>query len=161
MAVRPVKFVLLWVLVTTVIVVGMLTWRKHVIDRQERRRQHKSACSSCSSSGAGSLPLMDPEHNIREIIKQLILLEDHCAHGDAKFCEDCVTKHALAAEALAEEAITLDTMSRFTSVLNSLANTLRSVQKRMWQGDITPSDAAKEYRGIRKTLMPHANAMFA
>jgi hypothetical protein len=160
MTVRPVKFVLLWVLIMTVVVVGMLAWRKHVIAQKEKRRAHKPSCASCSSGGAGTLPLMDPEHNIREIIKQLVLLEDHCAHGDAKFCEDCVTKHALAAEALAEEAITLDTMSRFTAVLHTLASTLRSVQKRMWQGDLTPSDAAKEYRAIRKTLMPHANAMF-
>lgn len=53
------------------------------------------------------MDLMDPKHNLREIAKQLILLEDHMAHKN-KRCVDCITKHYLMVEGLLEEAITLD-----------------------------------------------------
>jgi len=53
------------------------------------------------------MDLMDPKHNLREIAKQLILLEDHMAHKH-KRCIDCMTKHYLMIEGLLEEAIILD-----------------------------------------------------
>jgi hypothetical protein len=53
------------------------------------------------------MSLMDPKHNLREIAKQLILLEDHMAHK-SKRCIDCMTKHYLMIEGLLEEAISLD-----------------------------------------------------
>lgn len=53
------------------------------------------------------MELMDPRHNMREVAKQLILLEDHMAHKP-KRCVDCITKHFLMVEGLLEEAITLD-----------------------------------------------------
>lgn len=154
------KISFFWIVIVTGLTVAVIAWQRHVQRKRERRQKHGKVCSSCASTGAGTLPLMDPEHNIREIIKQLVLLEDHCAHGESKFCEDCVTKHAMAAEALAEEAITLDTLDKFTPILQPLASSIRNIQKSMWNGDLTPSNASKEYRAIRKTLMPHANAMF-
>lgn len=157
---QTLKLVAGWIVLVTFLVLGLTMWQKHIQATRIQRQKHAQACTSCSSPGAGTLPLMDPEHNIREIIKQVVLLEDHCAHGDSKFCEDCVTKHAMAAEALAEEAITLDTSNKYSNVLGPLANLIRNVQRRMWQGDLTPSAAAREYRSIRKTLMPYANAMF-
>ena len=65
-----------------------------------------------SISGSGNanymkMSLMDPKHNLREIAKQLILLEDHMAHKP-KRCIDCITKHYLMVEGLLEEAVTLD-----------------------------------------------------
>ena len=53
------------------------------------------------------MSLMDPKHNLREIAKQLILLEDHMAHKE-KRCIDCITKHYLMTEGLLEETVTLD-----------------------------------------------------
>lgn len=162
---RIARLIVLWVIALTALALVGIAWTNHVRTkrlREERRKSHSQGCSSCSKGGAGvTLPLMDPAHNIREIIKQLVLLEDHCAHGESKFCADCVTKHALAAEALAEEAVTLDSKDQYAKVLAPLAAAMRNVQKRMWHGDITPEQAAKEYRAIRKTLMPHANEMFA
>lgn len=52
------------------------------------------------------LPVLRPAFNMREIVKQLILLEDHMFHAK-KRCPDCIKKHALTIEALAEECVTL------------------------------------------------------
>lgn len=48
------------------------------------------------------LPVMRPAQNMREIIKQCIMLEDHLVQSK-KRCPDCTSKHMLAIEALAEE----------------------------------------------------------
>jgi len=53
------------------------------------------------------LPVMDFRFNVREICKQLILLEDHLTHG-SKRCMDCCIKHFLTIEAFSEELLTLD-----------------------------------------------------
>jgi len=46
--------------------------------------------------------LTDPDFNFREMLKQLVLLEDHLTHT-YKVCPDCIRKHLLTVEALAEE----------------------------------------------------------
>lgn len=52
-------------------------------------------------------PLNSAEFNVREITKQLLLLEDHLS-DDEKYCIDCIRKHLLTVEALAEEATMMD-----------------------------------------------------
>lgn len=96
------------------------------------------------------LPIMDPLFNVREFCKQLILLEDHL-QIDGKRCLDCIRKHTLAAEALAEEAISLDTNRRYYSVLSSLPGKMQAVW-RMVQ-DKQYLEAAAECRKVRKPLM--------
>ena len=53
------------------------------------------------------LPVMDFRFNVREICKQIILLEDHLTHA-SKRCMDCCIKHFLTIEAFSEELLTLD-----------------------------------------------------
>ena len=50
---------------------------------------------------------MDPKFNAREIVKQSWLLEDHLITPQ-KNCCDCIKKHFLALEGLAEEAAALE-----------------------------------------------------
>jgi len=71
--------------------------------------------------------LMDPKHNIREVCKHLVLLEDHlnCA---SKRCMDCITKHLLAAEAYADEGVSLDTDGIYRASLSGTPDILRSIQ---------------------------------
>lgn len=52
------------------------------------------------------MPVMAPSFNMREIAKQLAMLEDHLNHA-SKRCRDCVAKHFLTIEGLAEECATL------------------------------------------------------
>lgn len=54
---------------------------------------------------AGSIH--DPRASVRELLKQLLLIENHCTGGDTRDCRQCVSKHLLAAEALADEAVSL------------------------------------------------------
>jgi hypothetical protein len=65
--------------------------------------------------------------NVREITKQMLLLEDHLADDD-KYCVDCIRKHLLLIEALAEEAVAIDPASPWTSTVIDLAK-----QARAWQ----------------------------
>lgn len=97
------------------------------------------------------LPVMDPRFNLREICKQCVLLEDHLTH-DEKRCTDCCTKHFLALEALAEEALTLDRQGLLDSSAKGLPNRIRQLQLR-WIQNPTPSTCAhisQQLRNIRK-----------
>lgn len=85
------------------------------------------ASTSEAMSGKTLLPVMNPAFNLREICKQCILLEDHLSH-DQKRCKDCCTKHFLALEALAEEAVTLDADGKFQSIVQHLPERIRELE---------------------------------
>lgn len=53
------------------------------------------------------LPVMEPAFNLREIAKQMLLLEAHLAVPRQR-CADCIRKHYATIEALAEEGASLD-----------------------------------------------------
>lgn len=76
----------------------------------------------------GMLPIMDPLHNAREIAKQLAMLEDHLIHP-SKRCHDCIRKHLLTAEGLAEEAVSLSSDADQHRVFGSAAVRLRGVSR--------------------------------
>jgi hypothetical protein len=96
------------------------------------------------------MKIFEPLHNLREMSKQLLLLEDHLAHP-AKFCPDCIRKHLLGAEALAEEAITLDKDGQYKDLLGSLPMQVRQISK-----DFTDnkdrSKLCQQARTLRKQL---------
>jgi hypothetical protein len=78
------------------------------------------------------LPVMDFRFNVREICKQIILLEDHLTHP-SKRCMDCCIKHFLTIEAFAEELLTLDTMNQIPDhptwkTLTTLPHHIRNLQ---------------------------------
>ena len=56
--------------------------------------------------GSSAPPLNSLQFNLREIAKQMLLVEDHLSIPD-KTCTDCIRKHLLLIEAYAEEAVTL------------------------------------------------------
>lgn len=76
------------------------------------------------------LPILEPEFNFREVAKQLLLLEDHL-NNSGKRCDDCIKKHCLTAEALMEEAISLDKNRKYEKFCKDidLPNKLRNLQK--------------------------------
>lgn len=96
------------------------------------------------------MPIFEPEHNFREIAKQLVLLEDHLVHPP-KRCGDCIRKHLLTAEALAEEAATLDKTGKHTKLTSWLPGRIRGVAQRVLAGD-DKAKLAQEVRQIRKRL---------
>ncbi len=102
--------------------------------------------------------LMDPKHNMREIAKQLILLEDHMAHKN-KRCVDCITKHFLMVEALLEEAITLDKdgahTKEVTEILDAIKPIMMDLIQKMKDKKITDElyqQACQICRSIRKKI---------
>lgn len=102
-----------------------------------------------SSSSSSLLPVMDPNFNLREICKQCILLEDHLTH-EQKRCTDCCTKHFLALEALAEEAITLDTHNTCADIKH-LPQMIRELELLWIQNPVQNSHKiSQKLRTIRK-----------
>lgn len=92
---------------------------------------------------------MDPLFNLREIVKHLLLLEDHLAHAH-KQCGDCIRKHLLTVEALADEAVALDPMGLHKALCGDLAE-----QARMWAEKLSDNvNVGPEIRQIRKQLTP-------
>lgn len=51
-------------------------------------------------------PLTDPVYNVKQIIKQSLLLEEHLVEPK-KRCQDCICKHFLTICGLQEEALSL------------------------------------------------------
>lgn len=96
-------------------------------------------------------PLNSADFNIREISKQMILLEDHLA-DDEKYCQDCIRKHLLAVEAYAEEAVTLDPYGRWVDECRRLAKIARDIMIKFSDG-VNKADLAQEIRVIRKRLV--------
>jgi hypothetical protein len=103
------------------------------------------------------LPIMDPVFNMREILKQVVLLEDHLFHAQ-KRCRDCVNKHFLTIEALAEEAISLACPVRKNcpEELDTLPGIVRGLHHRfdaVMGQDKEVKCVATELRHMRKALM--------
>ena len=90
--------------------------------------------------GLGELDpdLLEAPYNIRECCKQLLLLEDHL-FNPRKRCPDCIHKHRLTAEALADEARTLRGAERYP-VLRRLSVDVRGCK------------SAQDVRRVRKGL---------
>ncbi len=107
-------------------------------------------CKSCDSL----LPVLDPRFNMREICKQSVLLEDHLFQKE-KRCHDCIIKHFLTIEGLAEEAITLDKEQKYPELVD-LPQKIRVIEKNYIknQNDSKqPAITAQELREIRKGYM--------
>lgn len=117
---------------------------------------HQPTCGSgdescISATGDRLLPVLDPCFNMREICKQSILLEDHLFQTE-KRCTDCIKKHFLTLEGLAEEAITLDKEDEYNLHELRLPERLRELQKKFLQKE-EPQSIAQSLRQIRKPLM--------
>jgi hypothetical protein len=107
-------------------------------------------CKSCTDL----LPVMDPMYNMREMCKQIILLEDHLFQKE-KRCHDCICKHFLTIEALAEEAITLDKSHKYPE-LEDMPTKVRKITKKYINNHKDHSQHAitgQDLRELRKGLM--------
>jgi len=129
---------------------------------KEKDQKHISKCEECDkekgkcAEGCSDLlPVLDPMYNMREMCKQIILLEDHLFQKK-KRCHDCICKHFLTIEALAEEAITLDKDHKYTKELSEIPDNVRKIAKiyiNNYENHKQPSLTAQELRQIRKAIM--------
>lgn len=110
------------------------------------------------------LALTDTQFNMREICKQLLLLEDHLFHRE-KQCPDCVVKHLLTVEALSDEALTFENVDlRFEHVSKlarkwlcffadrgsprKLANAVRKLRKKLTSTCFDPRAAVSRVASV-------------
>lgn len=101
------------------------------------------------------LPVLRPCQNMRDIIKQMALLEDHMFQP-TKRCKDCIRKHFLTIEGLAEECATL---CKPTAILPETRDITSNVRILHHAWEHRPKDAvmnehvAGRLRKMRKNLM--------
>ena len=96
-------------------------------------------------------PIMDPLFNMREMCKEFTLLEDHLNQPDMQ-CHDCINKHLMKCEALAEEAISLDKENRYPFIVK-IPGVIRGWHQRVLDGE-SLEDLASSIRPVRKKLTP-------
>jgi hypothetical protein len=124
--------------------------------------EHKCGISKDGKSLCGNNkdldPILEPLFNLREVCKQMILLEDHLFQPKRR-CEDCIKKHSLATEGFLEEAITLDIKAEYHKLINDtivpFKKIMKNVDNKMKDGkldDETCVNAAQEIRLLRKEL---------
>lgn len=105
------------------------------------------------------LPIMNPLFNLREIVKQMALLEDHL-NNPRKRCADCIRKHFLTIEAFFEEAVSLDKKFQYLEILDGKADLIRDLQgcwldlKDTDQSHLAYLVIAQILRKIRKEFAP-------
>ena len=118
--------------------------------KTSHQRRRVAALHFLIKKGSKRLPLTHPQFNLREITKQMVLLEDHLFQA-YKRCPDCIRKHLLTIEAFAEEAVTLDSSHLFQEVAG-----LTAVVARYWMEQFNdkrpPVEIAEEVRQVRKAL---------
>lgn len=101
-------------------------------------------------SGFGELlPVFEPTYNMREVCKQLCLIEDHLNQRD-KRCADCIRKHFLTIEGLIEEGIGLDKEAKHHEDLQKGLDLVRGAQKKWNDGKDPEPTIAQELRTLRK-----------
>lgn len=114
---------------------------------------------SQNENDMGLLPIMNPLFNLREICKQMSLLEDHL-NNVRKRCPDCIRKHFLTIEGLFEEAISLDKEQKYREHLDGKAQEIRDLQG-AWLDFKDTSEFEEGYlmlaqalRAMRKSFAP-------
>lgn len=80
---------------------GLVGWKGPKVVRDTERD------GTCSKETCGALdPVNDPDYNLRNVVKQSILLEEHLAEKQ-KYCLGCCVKHFQHIIGLCEEAVWL------------------------------------------------------
>jgi hypothetical protein len=105
---------------------------------------------------------MDPRFNMREVAKQLLLLEDHLTQPQRR-CNDCIRKHFAMAEALSEEAMTLRAAGGSAGgaavrAAAAVQEGLRQLQADLLHGRVGHAEAAQQLRALRKPLLKETTA---
>ena len=117
----------------------------------------KCSCSNAMGEDAPLDKVFSPEFNMREIGKQMILLEDHLFNPYRR-CTDCITKHCLMIEALIEEALTLDVDQAYIKGMQQLLDAYRVISRDLLRR-VKSSSLDQEYANncaqrIRKLRKP-------
>ena len=126
------------------------------MDRIASRRFAARVRKLATQYTAEQLSLTSPKFNIREILKQMVLLEDHLLHP-YKRCPDCIHKHLISIEAFAEEGVSLDIPDgELSPALVVLASMARGWMEAFHDG-VAPAELAQRIRKVRKRMTTFAS----
>jgi len=106
---------------------------------------------ACGEGSGERLSLMHPRFNLREVAKQMLLLEDHLQHP-YKHCPDCIRKHLMTIESFAEEAVALDTVGMYRDTAEAIAELSRLWLENFEDGRPLP-EISRDVRKLRKNLI--------
>ena len=98
------------------------------------------------------MPVLDPAFNIREVVKNILLLEDHLLDPERR-CLDCIFKHQMIIEGFLEEAMTIDKKYKYIKLLKNYPKKMRIIQSLILEGRKNYFDIAMKLKEIRKPLM--------
>lgn len=96
-------------------------------------------------------PIMDSRFNLREVAKQMILLEQHIFNPKLRCC-DCILKHSYTIEALVDEAVCLDKKYKYCSITHELS-------KRYHEIAVKIEDAVVKKKLSNDVLLPIAQSI--
>lgn len=94
------------------------------------------------------LPILNPMFNIREVVKNILLLEDHLLDKRRR-CPQCLKKHLLLVEAFLDESITLSSDQKFVNQIANNIRTIRFLQAKLLDGRKNYFFIAMELKKIR------------
>ena len=110
----------------------------------------------CSKEHCGIDPVSEPGYNMKQVIKQSLLLEDHLAFKN-KRCIDCILKHFLLIIGYLEEAVWLacDEVGEYP-LLSDLPEFYNKLMEN-WQTNVNDENNVQkilvELRAMRKKLV--------
>ena len=100
---------------------------------------------------SGMMPVNETAHNLREILKEMVLLEDHLFHPE-KRCGSCIIKHLLKIEALFEEAVSMDEEGTYAEITDGAADSIRALIKGINASAFSAPEAGQIIRAARRVL---------
>ncbi len=99
------KVLIIIVVVIIFLIAFISSLPKNVPQRNKPYVQSQGQCSSkCSAQHLD--PINDPDYNMRNVVKQSILVEEHLAEKN-KYCKGCLCKHFLHIIGLCSEGVWL------------------------------------------------------
>jgi len=98
------------------------------------------------------LPILDERFNVREVIKNILLLEDHLLDKRRR-CSDCCKKHLLLIEAFLEEAITLSKSDARIKLYKSDIKTIKECILLFLGGNDNYYSIVKKLKQIKKKYL--------
>lgn len=105
------------------------------IETQLMQNLHSTYKEVMTDRPKRQLGILDPLFNIREVIKNLLLLEQHLFVPSQR-CVQCIRKHTLLIEAFLDEAYSLDKTLEYADVLQKAKQALSQITDRVC--DLTP-----------------------
>ncbi len=106
---RTISYIIFCVTAAILVVILFLYLRTTQQATTTLTETSKSSCSpgTCRSAAHSSSeldPVNEPSYNVREVLKNTLLIEQHLSEKK-KYCKACLVKHFLLSEALLDEAI--------------------------------------------------------